>query len=291
MDWAFANGIQILTHANGEAAQDMLIAAIDAATTAQGADANRRPVLIHGQFMREDQADSYKRLGVFPSLFPMHTFYWGDCTVTTTVGPALADDISPTGWLVKRGMMFSTHHDAPVAFPNSMRVLECDGHAPVAVGRHHRAGPAGDVMTALKAMTIWPAWSHFEEDSKGSIEVGKLADLVILSGDPTAVDPDTLDSLTVSETVKEGTSVFVAGAKEGLLDYRPLQDGTDPFGGFLREQTIRWELAGSGDGKGVMDVNRMARLMAAQPHNPGCVANFLTALLMNDGEPGQPALR
>lgn len=59
-----------------------------------------------------------------------------------------------------------------------------------------------DVMTALKAMTIWPAYQSFEEDQKGSIEVGKLADLVILSGDPTAGDPETLDRLVVTETIR-----------------------------------------------------------------------------------------
>jgi predicted amidohydrolase YtcJ len=63
-------------------------------------------------------------------------------------------------------------------------------------------------MTALKAMTIWPAWQHFELDSKGSIEVGKLADFVVLSKDPTAVDPETLDTLKVLMTIKEGTVVF-----------------------------------------------------------------------------------
>ncbi len=78
VDWAFANGIQIVTHANGEGASDMLIASIDAATKAHGADPDRRAVLIHGQFRREDQADAYNRLDVIPSLFPMHTFYWGD---------------------------------------------------------------------------------------------------------------------------------------------------------------------------------------------------------------------
>ena len=66
-----------MTHANGEGAGDLLIAAIDAATKKYGS-ADRRPVLIHGQFEREDQVDPYKRLGVFPSIFPMHTFYWGD---------------------------------------------------------------------------------------------------------------------------------------------------------------------------------------------------------------------
>jgi predicted amidohydrolase YtcJ len=65
-------------------------------------------------------------------------------------------------------------------------------------------------MTALKAMTIWPAYQQFEEDKKGSIEVAKLADLVILSDDPTAVDPETLDTLKVMETIKEGRTVYTA---------------------------------------------------------------------------------
>jgi hypothetical protein len=70
------------------------------------------------------------------------------------------------------------------------------------------------VITALKAMTIWPAYQHFEEKTKGSIEVGKLADLVILSADPTAVDPETIDQIKVSETIKQGETVFAATDKE-----------------------------------------------------------------------------
>jgi len=205
--WAFENDIQILTHANGEAASDLLIAAVKDATKKYGV-ADRRPVLIHGQFLREDQVDSLKALHIFPSIFPMHTFYWGDWHRDHTVGPVLAENISPTGWIRQRGMIFGTHHDAPVAFPDSMRVLDAT------VTRRTRSGdilgPAQrvDVMTALKAMTIWPAWQHFEEGSKGSIEVGKLADFVILSKDPTAVDPETLDTLKVLLTIKEGTVVF-----------------------------------------------------------------------------------
>ena len=207
IDWAFENNIQILTHANGEAASDLLIAAVKDASDKHG-EADRRPVLIHGQFLREDQVDSLKALDIFPSVFPMHTFYWGDWHRDHTVGPVLADIISPTGWIRQRGMMFGTHHDAPVAFPDSMRVLDAT------VTRRTRSGdilgPAQrvDVMTALKAMTIWPAWQHFEEDHKGSIEVGKLADFVILSQDPTAVDPESLDALKVLKTIKEDTVVF-----------------------------------------------------------------------------------
>lgn len=205
--WAFKNNIQILTHANGEAASDLLIAAVKDATVKYGGD-DHRTVLTHGQFLREDQVDSLKTLDIFPSIFPMHTFYWGDWHREHTVGPVLADNISPTGWIQQRGMKFGTHHDAPVAFPDSMRVLDAT------VTRRTRSGdilgPAQrvDVMTALKAMTIWPAWQHFEEDKKGSIEAGKLADLIILSKDPTAIDPENLDTIKVLTTIKEGTVIF-----------------------------------------------------------------------------------
>jgi predicted amidohydrolase YtcJ len=221
IDWAFANNIQILTHSNGEAASDQLIAYIEAATKKYG-PGDRRPVLIHGQFLREDQVDSLKTLEIVPSLFPMHTFYWGDWHREHTVGPVLADNISPTGWVLRRGMKFTSHHDAPVAFPNSMRVLDAT------VTRRSRSGDIigpeqrVDVMTALKAMTIWPAWQHFEEDAKGSIEVGKLADFVILDRDPTTVDPETLDQIKVTETIKEGVTVFsLAEIKKAGVHLRP----------------------------------------------------------------------
>jgi len=147
----------------------------------------------------------------------MHTFYWGDWHREHTVGPELAENISPTGWYRKRGSRFGSHHDAPVAFPDSMRILSAT------VTRRTRSGdilgPAQrvDVMTALKAMTIWPAYQHFEEKDKGSIEIGKLADFVILSADPTAVDPETLDQLKITETIKEGQSVYVMGQKKADL--------------------------------------------------------------------------
>ena len=91
------NGMQIITHSNGEAASDLLIASIRAAQQKHGRN-DTRPVLIHGQFQREDQVDSFVELGVIPSLFPMHTFYWGDWHRDHTVGPVAAENISPTGW-------------------------------------------------------------------------------------------------------------------------------------------------------------------------------------------------
>jgi predicted amidohydrolase YtcJ len=209
VQWASENGIQVITHSNGERASDLLIAAHRAAQARVPKAKDLRPVLIHGQFLREDQLDSFKALGVIPSLFPMHTFYWGDWHLDHTVGPQAGMNISPTGWAMKRGMIFSSHHDAPVAFPDSMRVLDATvtrrarGSGRI-VGPEHRV----DVITALKAMTIWPAYHHFEEKTKGSLERGKLADFAILSKDPTAVEPTTIADIKVTQTVKEGKTIF-----------------------------------------------------------------------------------
>lgn len=251
VDWAFENGIQILTHSNGEAASDLLLSAIGAATDKHGAGIDRRPVLIHGQFLREDQVDTMNRLDVFPSLFPMHTFYWGDWHRDHTVGPELADDISPTGWVTRRGMKFGSHHDAPVAFPDSMRILDATVTRRTRSGDILGADHRVDVMTALKALTIWPAWQHFEEDRKGSIEVGKLADFVILSKDPTAIDPETLDSLTVMATIKEDRMIYQADDSwsEGRLTRPPVLPGA----------------SGAGAGHGFLHVAQSAFQLMARP--------------------------
>lgn len=275
VDWAFENDIQLLSHANGEGASDRLIAAIEAATQKHG-DADRRPVLIHGQFLREDQVDAYKRLNVFPSLFPMHTFYWGDWHRDHTVGPARADNISPTGWMVQRGMMFGSHHDAPVAFPDSMRVLDAT------VTRRSRSGdiigPAQrvDVITALKSMTLWAAYQHFEEDDKGSIEPGKLADFAILSGDPLAIDPENLESLRVAQTIKEGKTIFDRSSDRGNR-IEPGSIAERSYAGAIRGMVAQHELASL---PASLQDNFIVRagLMAGR-HTNACVPSALIAIL------------
>ena len=204
---AFANGWQILVHSNGDAASDRFIEAVRSAKE-KHPDADNRPVLIHGQVLREEQVEQMKKLGIFPSLFPMHTFYWGDWHRESVLGPERAENISPTGWVMQRDMMFGTHHDAPVALPDSMRVLSATvtrrTRSGRVLGREHRV----PVATALKAMTIWPAWQHFEENSKGSIEAGKLADFVILSDNPLTIAEDGLADIKILQTIKEGQTIY-----------------------------------------------------------------------------------
>jgi len=206
---AFANGWQILCHGNGDAAIDRYIEAVRRAKE-KYPDVDNRPVLIHGQTLRHDQVGQLKVLGIFPSLFPMHTFYWGDWHRDSVLGPERAENISPTGWLLEQDMIFATHHDAPVALPDSMRVLSATvtrrTRSGQLLGEQHRV----PVATALKAMTLWPAWQHFEEERKGSIEVGKLADFVLLSHNPMTVAQEQLDDIKVLETIKEGQTIYRA---------------------------------------------------------------------------------
>ncbi len=134
-----------------------------------------------------------------------------------------------------------------------------------------------DVMTALKAMTIWPAYQHFEEATKGSIEVGKLGDFVVLSGDPLAIDPETLDELKVVETIKEGVTVYArptdpAAVKKASLQYRPGAK-SDPFANMLVGAALSRDATRSGR----LHPFALPLLRAASqgPHDPNCVYDVL----------------
>jgi predicted amidohydrolase YtcJ len=208
-DLAYANNWQILTHANGDAAIDVLIGAVRQAAEKHGGG-DRRSVLIHGQTTRLDQLPALKELGIVPSFFPMHTFYWGDWYRETVLGPERAETISPCASARELGMIFTSHTDAPVANPDSIRVLSATVTRQTRKGYILGPNERVDVQTALKAMTIWAAHQHFEEATKGSIEVGKLADFVILDQNPLAVKPESLASLKVVETIKEGRTIYKA---------------------------------------------------------------------------------
>jgi hypothetical protein len=149
------------------------------------------------------------------------------------------------------GMIFSSHHDAPVANPDSMRVL---GATVTRVTRSGEVlGPDQRVTPyeGLKAITIWPAYQHFEEKVKGSIEVGKQADFVILSADPLTIDPLTIADIRVLETINDGHTVFehpdMAPKPDAIVGGDRDEHGCIPSAGYqwcekLGECVRPWEL-------------------------------------------------
>ncbi|WP_321284564.1 amidohydrolase [uncultured Vibrio sp.] len=207
IELAQRNGWQLLTHVNGDAAIDQLLDGIEASEKIHGIS-DRGFIAIHAQTARKDQVERFKQLGVFPSFFPMHTFYWGDWHMNSVLGKARAENISPTGWARDLGMIYTSHHDSPVALPNSMRVYSATVNRVSRTG--HVLGPKQRVsaLDGLKSQTLWAATQYKEEKSKGSLEVGKLADLVILSENPLTAKPETLSDIKVLETIKEGETVY-----------------------------------------------------------------------------------
>jgi predicted amidohydrolase YtcJ len=281
IDWAYAQGLQIITHSNGEAASDVLIASVRAAQQKHGRP-DTRPTLIHGQFQREDQVDSFVELGVIPSLFPMHTFYWGDWHRDHTVGPVNAENISPTGWYLERGSRFTSHHDAPVAFPDSMRVLSATvtrrTRSGDILGPHHRV----PVDVALKAMTLWSAYQIFEDADKGSIAPGKRADFVILTADPTAVEPQTIDQIKVAETIKDGVSVYAA-SPEALKKTQSGSREEHPVSRFLAAMAVERDFRSLPEKR---QTPMTRKILSNSPHNRACVSAVLadlTAAMLGKG--------
>ena len=203
---AFANNWQVQTHANGDAAMDQMIRTMRKVSS-EFEKKDRRNVLIHGQYVREDQLDAYKELDIIASLFPLHTYYWGDWH-KQIIGDELGNKISPTRTALNKGLRITIHTDAPVALPNLMRMVG------ITVERKSRSGKligAGEKLTpyeALKGITEWSAYQHFEENKKGTIENGKLADLVILDKNPLKVAEKDIKNIVVLETIKEGISVY-----------------------------------------------------------------------------------
>jgi predicted amidohydrolase YtcJ len=159
---------------------------------------------------RDDQLDRMAALGVIPSFFSLHTYYWGDRHRDIFMGPERAARMSPAKSAADRGLRFTIHCDAPVVPMEPLRLVWAAVNRRSTSGAQIGTEERIDVMRALRAVTIDAAYQHFEEREKGSLEPGKLADLVILSGSPLD-DPAQIDSLRVVETIIGGRSVYSDG--------------------------------------------------------------------------------
>jgi predicted amidohydrolase YtcJ len=200
-------GYQIAVHGNGDAAiDDVLYAFEQALETAPRADA--RHIIIHAQMAREDQLDRMKEMGLIPSFFNLHTYYWGDRHWDIFMGPERAARMSPAASAVAKGLVYTLHADTPVVPMEPMRIVWAAVNRLSSGGRVIGEAQRISVVEALKGITTYAAYQAFEEEDKGTIEVGKLADLVILDRNPLTVDSLDLDYLHVTRTMVGGRTVY-----------------------------------------------------------------------------------
>lgn len=170
---------------------------------------DRRSVVVHSQFVRRDQLDKYVEYNLLPTLYTEHTFFFSDAHIRNR-GHEQASYISPMRDCIDLGLHPTNHTDFNVVPIDQMLVVWS------AVNRLTRKGEVlgpdqrVTVYEALKAITSEAARQYFEEATKGTLEVGKLADLVILDKDPEAVEPITIKDIKVLETIKEGKTIYKA---------------------------------------------------------------------------------
>jgi predicted amidohydrolase YtcJ len=194
-------------HALGDAALDQAIEGLRRLPP-ENPGQRRRTQLIHVQQAQEDQLDALVELKATLTFQVAHNFYFGDFHREQIYGPARTARLNPAQSALQRGLSVSIHHDSPVHPIDQFTLIWA------AVNRLTRSGQViGEaqkltVLQALRASTIEAAYQFFEEDRKGSIEVGKLADLIILSQNPLEIDPLQLRNIQVLETIKEGETVY-----------------------------------------------------------------------------------
>lgn len=206
---AYARDNQLFIHNNGDAATDMLIKAHEYAVkkTGQAADKDRRTVPIHAQFVRPDQLSAFKKYKMVPSFFTNHSYFWGDVHVKN-LGKKRADFLSPIATADKMGLKYTNHSDDTVTPVDPLfsvwSAVNRTSRSGKVIGKNERATP----YQALKAITSNPAYEYFEEDSKGTLTPGKLANLVILDANPLTVEANKLKDIKVIKTIKEGKTIY-----------------------------------------------------------------------------------
>ncbi len=199
---------QLLAHANGDAAADQFIRCYRRAQEACKMPENDlRPIMIHCQTVRDDQLAAMSQMGMLPSIFVAHTYFWGDVHLKN-LGSARGNRISPVKAALENALPYNFHQDCPVLPPDMLRTVWC------AVNRRTRSGMSigSDqcigTYGALKGITINAAYAYHEEAEKGTLEPGKLADMVILDQNPLKSEPMALKDIRVLETIKEGNALY-----------------------------------------------------------------------------------
>ena len=199
-------GVPLNLHANGDGAIDAFLRAHEKAAAGDlGKD--RNVTMIHSQFVRKDQLDKYVQYKIRPSFYTLHTYYFAEAHIANR-GKEQAMYISPMRDAIDKGLVPTNHTDFVVAPLDQMFTMWS------AVNRVSRDGAEIGVdqrvtpMEALKAQTINVAQQYGEQASKGSLEVGKRADLVVLDQNPLKVEVMKIKDIRVVETFKDGKSIY-----------------------------------------------------------------------------------
>jgi predicted amidohydrolase YtcJ len=206
-DKYWTSDIQLNMHMNGDAAVEQALRAIEKAVAKYGMR-DHRPVFVHGTYMRPDQIDRVEKYGAIPS-FLTSSIVSGGAGAMFLWGGERGNKVMAAGTLDSKGIPFTFSHDAPVTpVPWILPLVDAGVNRAIAdgtvIGPKERVSP----YVALKAVTAYAAFQIKEDKTKGTLEEGKLADLVILEKNPLKVDPKTIKDIRVMETIKEGETVF-----------------------------------------------------------------------------------
>ena len=209
-DKYWTTDIQINMHMNGDAAAEQALKAIELAVGKYGMR-DHRPVFIHNTYMRPSQIRRAKKIGAVPTYTVGSIGAIGDLTYKLW-GHDRTSFAMPGMTLTRLGMRFSLNHDAPVLpTPSVMALVDAAVNRTTSTGRTIGPKERLSPYLALRAVTAHAAFQIKEEKTKGTLEVGKLADLVVLEQNPLKIDPRTIKDVKVLETIKEGKTIFQRG--------------------------------------------------------------------------------
>lgn len=205
--YAYARNIQLFCYSNGDAGIDLSLSAIRKAITTSGEGSDRRTLIAHSYYVRQDQLETYKALDIGASMMPPHMMVYGEQMVEL-LGPERASLESPLASSIKAGLRTTMHCDCPSASPNMMEAIGTAVTRKIMSGQV--LGPQEQVSAyeALIGVTRGPAYTYREEAIRGTIAAGKVADLVILDQNPITVAPDAIKDIKIVETIKRGKSIY-----------------------------------------------------------------------------------
>jgi len=197
-------GFQWAVHSNGDKEIELLLDAYEKALKAYPR-ANHRHRIEHASVMRKDLLERAKGLGVIINFHP-YLFEHGD--KMTDFGRERFSWLFPYKTAIELGVTVAGHSDWSVSLADPLLKIQDMVTRKSKEGNVYGADQTVSPEVALRVWTLGNAYASFEENIKGSIEVGKLADIVILSGDPTKTNSESIKDIQVEKTILGGEIVY-----------------------------------------------------------------------------------